>query len=141
MSSSSQQTVDLHGLDQTVVLDQPQFCERSRFPDHRRLPRHRSRHRTLTDLAAQPGGPDRALPTSRDVTDRDQLNGLVTQVLNTQAAASVGQPLLRDEVGGHGPDPVDPADIACVILDAVSQPPTVDVNEILIRPVVQGAYR
>jgi NADP-dependent 3-hydroxy acid dehydrogenase YdfG len=198
--------------------------------------------RDLADLAAELGGPDRALPISCDVTDWEQLSGLVTHVLDTWGRldvvlANAGASVVTSFLGNHGAPPdqwrdmvlanvygpaltaratlpalvtsgghlvltgsaagrgvrpgnlysatkwavtglaqsiraecvgtgvrvtlvqpglvdtggipperahdpkLDPADIARAILYAVSQPATVDVNEILIRPVGQDAYR
>lgn len=198
--------------------------------------------RNLADLAAELGGPDRALPISCDVTDWEQLSALVTRVLDTWGRldvvlANAGASVVTSFLGHHGAPPdqwrdmvlanvcgpaltaratlpalvtsgghlvltgsaagrgvrpgnlysatkwavtglaqsiraecvgtgvrvtlvqpglvdtggipperahdpkLDPTDIARAILYAVSQPATVDVNEILIRPVGQDAYR
>jgi NADP-dependent 3-hydroxy acid dehydrogenase YdfG len=50
------------------------------------------------------------------------------------------------DTGGISPeraaDPkLQPEDVGRAVMYAVSQPPTVDVNEILVRPVGQDAYR
>jgi NADP-dependent 3-hydroxy acid dehydrogenase YdfG len=40
---------------------------------------------------------------------------------------------------GAGPDALKPEDVARAVMYAISQPPHVDVNEILIRPTAQGS--
>ena len=201
----------------------------------------RDQHR-LADLATQLGGPDRTLPISCDVTDWEQLSGLVTRVQDTWGRldvvlANAGSSVVTSFLGTHGAPPeqwrdmvlanvygpaltaratlpalvasgghlvltgsaagrgvrpgnlysatkwavtglaqsiraecvgtgvrvtlvqpglvdtggippersqdpkLDPADIARAVLYAISQPTTVDVNEILIRPVGQDPHR
>ncbi|MGW4214468.1 SDR family oxidoreductase [Lentzea sp. NPDC004789] len=196
----------------------------------------------LADLAAQLDSPDRTLPISCDVTDWEQLSGLITRVQDTWGRldvvfANAGASVVTSFLGTHGAPPdqwrdmvlanvygpaltaraalpalvasgghlvltgsaagrgvrpgnlysatkwavtglaqsiraecvgtgvrvtliqpglvdtggippershdpkLDSADIARAVLYAVSQPATVDVNEILIRPVGQDAYR
>ena len=63
----------------------------------------------------------------------------------TGVRVTLVQPGLVDTGGipperSHDPK-LDPADIARAVLYAISQPTTVDVNEILIRPVGQDPYR
>jgi len=67
------------------------------------------------------------------------------ECVGTGVRVTLVQPGLVD-TGGIPPersqDPkLDPGDIARAVLYAVSQPVTVDVNEIVVRPVGQGAYR
>jgi NADP-dependent 3-hydroxy acid dehydrogenase YdfG len=198
--------------------------------------------RRLADLAPHLGGPDRIWPVSCDVTDWQQLSGLITRVQDTWGRldvvfANAGTSVVTSFLGNHGAPPeqwrdmvlanvygpaltaraalpalvasgghlvltgsaagrgvrpgnlysatkwavtglaqsiraecvgtgvrvtlvqpglvdtggippershdpkLDPADIARAVLYAISQPTTVDVNEILIRPVGQDPYR
>ncbi|ONI91098.1 short-chain dehydrogenase [Saccharothrix sp. ALI-22-I] len=198
--------------------------------------------RRLADLATRLGAPDRTLPISCDVTDWEQLGGLVTRVQDTWGRldvvfANAGASVVTSFLGNHGAPPdqwrdmvlanvygpaltaraalpalvasgghlvltgsaagrgvrpgslysatkwavtglaqsiraecvgtgvrvtlvqpglvdtggippershdpkLDPADIARAVLYAVSQPTTVDVNEILVRPVGQDPHR
>ena len=67
------------------------------------------------------------------------------ECVGTGVRVTLIQPGLVD-TGGIPPersqDPkLNPADIAGAVLYAVGQPATVDVNEILVRPVGQGPYR
>jgi NADP-dependent 3-hydroxy acid dehydrogenase YdfG len=70
----------------------------------------------LEALAEELGGPERALARRCDVTEwEDQ------------------EAFFDNPVSGA----LEPEDIARAVMYAVSQPPRVDVNEILIRPVSQ----
>jgi NADP-dependent 3-hydroxy acid dehydrogenase YdfG len=67
------------------------------------------------------------------------------ECVGTGVRVTLVQPGLVDTGGipperSHDPK-LDPADIARAVLYAISQPTTVDVNEILIRPVGQDPYR
>lgn len=196
----------------------------------------------LADLATRLGDPDRTLPIACDVTDWEQLSGLVTRVQDTWGRldvvfANAGTSVVTSFLGNHGAPPdqwrdmvlanvygpaltaraalpalvasgghlvltgsaagrgvrpgnlysatkwavtglaqsiraecvgtgvrvtlvqpglvdtggippersqdpkLDPADVARAVLYAIGQPSTVDVNEILIRPVGQDPYR
>jgi NADP-dependent 3-hydroxy acid dehydrogenase YdfG len=198
--------------------------------------------RRLAELGTQLGAPDRVLPISCDVTDWEQLSGLVSRVQDTWGRldvvlANAGTSVVTSFLGNHGAPPdqwrdmvlanvygpaltaraalpalvasgghlvltgsaagrgvrpgnlysatkwavtglaqsiraecvgtgvrvtlvqpglvdtggippershdpkLDPADVARAILYAIGQPTTVDVNEILIRPVGQDPYR
>ncbi|MEU0534768.1 SDR family oxidoreductase [Amycolatopsis tolypomycina] len=67
------------------------------------------------------------------------------ECVGTGVRVTLVQPGLVDTGGippGRAGDPkLDPADIARAVLYAVGQPATVDVNEILVRPVGQDPYR
>jgi NADP-dependent 3-hydroxy acid dehydrogenase YdfG len=67
------------------------------------------------------------------------------ECVDTGVRVTLVQPGLVD-TGGISPeraaDPkLQPEDVGRAVMYAVSQPPTVDVNEILVRPVGQDAYR
>lgn len=67
------------------------------------------------------------------------------ECVGTGVRVTLVQPGLTD-TGGIPPsrsaDPkLAPEDVARAVMYAVGQPPTVDVNEILVRPVGQDAYR
>ncbi|MEU4526223.1 SDR family oxidoreductase [Amycolatopsis sp. NPDC024027] len=67
------------------------------------------------------------------------------ECVGTGVRVTLVQPGLVDTGGippERSPDPkLDPADVARAVLYAVGQPATVDVNEILVRPVGQDPYR
>ncbi|GAA1347682.1 SDR family oxidoreductase [Saccharothrix algeriensis] len=67
------------------------------------------------------------------------------ECVGTGVRVTLVQPGLTDTEGipaSRAADPkLAPADVARAVLYAVSQPATVDVNEILVRPVGQDAYR
>ena len=66
------------------------------------------------------------------------------EAVGTGVRVTLVQPGLTDTEAipaSRAADPkLDPADVGRAVMYAVSQPPTVDVNEILIRPVGQGPY-
>jgi NADP-dependent 3-hydroxy acid dehydrogenase YdfG len=66
------------------------------------------------------------------------------EAVGTGVRVTLIQPGLTDTSAipaSRAADPkLDPADVGRAVMYAVSQPPTVDVNEILIRPVGQGPY-
>jgi NADP-dependent 3-hydroxy acid dehydrogenase YdfG len=66
------------------------------------------------------------------------------EAVGTGVRVTLIQPGLTDTEAipaSRAADPkLDPADVGRAVMYAVSQPPTVDVNEILIRPVGQGPH-
>ncbi|MBP2337946.1 NADP-dependent 3-hydroxy acid dehydrogenase YdfG [Saccharothrix coeruleofusca] len=67
------------------------------------------------------------------------------ECVGTGVRVTLVQPGLTDTGGipaSRARDPkLEPSDVARAVLYAIGQPPTVDVNEILVRPVGQHAYR
>ncbi|MBB5804634.1 NADP-dependent 3-hydroxy acid dehydrogenase YdfG [Saccharothrix ecbatanensis] len=119
----------------------PAFTARAAMPA---LMRHGG-HLVLTGSAAGRG----VRPGNLYAATKWAVTGLAQAIraecVGTGVRVTLVQPGLTD-TGGIPPsraaDPkLAPDDVARAVMYAVSQPPTVDVNEILIRPVGQDAYR
>jgi NADP-dependent 3-hydroxy acid dehydrogenase YdfG len=67
------------------------------------------------------------------------------EAIGTGIRVTVVEPGLVDTPGispqRRGEPKLDPADVARAVLFAIGQPPSVDVNEIVVRPVGQSAHR
>ncbi|WP_447003285.1 SDR family oxidoreductase [Saccharothrix isguenensis] len=119
----------------------PAFTARAAMPA---LMRHGG-HLVLTGSAAGRG----VRPGNLYAATKWAVTGLAQAIraecVGTGVRVTLVQPGLTD-TGGIPPsragDPkLAPEDVARAVMYAVSQPPTVDVNEILVRPVGQDAYR
>jgi NADP-dependent 3-hydroxy acid dehydrogenase YdfG len=110
-------------------------------------------------LAEELGGPERAIAVTCDVTEWEQQEAFVQTTLerfgqldvafaNAGFGASRGFTAETPEFWrsmvdtpffdkGAGEGALKPDDVARVVMFAVSQPPHVDVNEILVRPTAQ----
>jgi NADP-dependent 3-hydroxy acid dehydrogenase YdfG len=110
-----------------------------RFPDHRHLKEAKG-HLLLTGSVAG----RRALPGSLYSSTKWAVTGMgesVRQELNgTGARVTVIEPGMVDTPffdSGAASGALEADDVARVVMFAVSQPPHVDVNEILVRPTTQ----
>ncbi|MDQ2587736.1 SDR family oxidoreductase [Saccharothrix yanglingensis] len=119
----------------------PAFTARAAMPA---LTRHGG-HLVLTGSAAGRG----VRPGSLYAATKWAVTGLAQAIraecVGTGLRVTLVQPGLTDTGGipaSRAADPkLAPEDVARAVLYAVEQPPTVDVNEILVRPVGQDAHR
>lgn len=119
----------------------PAFTARAAMPA---LMRHGG-HLVLTGSAAGRGVRPGSLYSATKWAVTGLAQAIRAECVGTGVRVTLLQPGLTD-TGGIPPsraaDPkLAPEDVARAVLYAVGQPPTVDVNEILIRPVGQDAYR
>ncbi|MFD1152489.1 SDR family oxidoreductase [Saccharothrix hoggarensis] len=119
----------------------PAFTARAAMPA---LIRHGG-HLVLTGSAAGRGVRPGNLYSATKWAVTGLAQAIRAECVGTGVRVTLVQPGLTD-TGGIPPsrqaDPkLAPEDVARAVLYAVSQPPTVDVNEILVRPVGQDAYR
>ncbi|MEU4744406.1 SDR family oxidoreductase [Actinosynnema sp. NPDC023658] len=119
----------------------PAFTARAAMPA---LMRH-SGHLVLTGSAAGRG----VRPGNLYAATKWAVTGLAQAIraecVGTGVRVTLVQPGLTDTGGipaSRADDPkLAPEDVARAVMYAVGQPPTVDVNEILVRPVGQDAHR
>ncbi|TQM84006.1 NADP-dependent 3-hydroxy acid dehydrogenase YdfG [Saccharothrix saharensis] len=119
----------------------PAFTARAAMPA---LMRHAG-HLVLTGSAAGRGVRPGNLYSATKWAVTGLAQAIRAECVGTGVRVTLVQPGLTD-TGGIPPsraaDPkLEPEDVARAVLYAVGQPRTVDVNEVLIRPVGQDAYR
>ncbi|MER5263758.1 SDR family oxidoreductase [Actinosynnema sp. NPDC002837] len=119
----------------------PAFTARAAMPA---LMRHAG-HLVLTGSAAGRGVRPGNLYSATKWAVTGLAQAIRAECVGTGVRVTLVQPGLTD-TGGIPPsraaDPkLAPEDVARAVLYAVGQPPSVDVNEILVRPVGQDAYR
>ncbi|MFI9010709.1 SDR family oxidoreductase [Actinosynnema sp. NPDC053489] len=119
----------------------PAFTARAAMPA---LMRHAG-HLVLTGSAAGRGVRPGNLYSATKWAVTGLAQAIRAECVGTGVRVTLVQPGLTDTGGipaSRAADPkLEPEDVARAVLYAVGQPPTVDVNEILVRPVGQAAHR
>ncbi|GAA0620538.1 SDR family oxidoreductase [Kutzneria viridogrisea] len=102
-------------------------------------------HLVLTGSAAGRGVRPGSLYSATKWAVSGLAQAIRAECVGSGVRVTVVQPGLVDTpaipVDRYGEPKLEPEDVARAVLYAVGQPPSVDVNEILIRPVGQAAYR